>query len=249
MKSKIQEAGLARFGVLRVICIFILAVTLIGVFAYQVVSIWAFAFSASISSAAFMLEVLTARARRRGRLISAAWPDVLDSLATAGYSGISLSESLTELGETAPDVLREHFKILSRNLDSGDSLAKGLEMLKAELGDIQVDRLVELLHIAHSSGGEGYNEALRNQAQIAREELALWGEIESKQGWISGTAKIALAAPWLIVAMLSTRAENAKAFSSNTGASILIFGLLVSLFAYRLIQVLGAIEKPRRVFI
>ena len=101
----------------------------------------------------------------------------------------------------------------------------------------------------HISGGAGYIESLNSQAKITRSDIATWGELESKQGWVTGTAKLALAAPWLVVVFLTSRPENVKIYNSNEGLTILLVGLTVSLIAYRLIGVLGNLTKPKRVFV
>jgi tight adherence protein B len=108
--------------------------------------------------------------------------------------------------------------------------------------------LVELIRVANSSGGAGFIDSLRDLGLRTRSELALWGELESKQGWVTGTAKLAIVAPWIIVATLSSRPENVAIYNTAAGIAILVFGLTVSLFAYRVVTLLGALSRPRRVF-
>jgi tight adherence protein B len=116
------------------------------------------------------------------------------------------------------------------------------------MAEVNVDRLVELVRIVSISGGQGFHVALRNQSVQVRQDLALAGELESKQGWVSGTAKVAITAPWLVVLMLCARKENVAAYSSPQGSWVLLIGLIVSVFAYRLIQLFGSISDPVRVF-
>jgi tight adherence protein B len=89
---------------------------------------------------------------------------------------------------------------------------------------------------------------LRAQASSIRAELNVVGQLESKQGWVVGTAKMAVVAPWIIVALLSVRPENAAIYNSTNGATILLVGFLVSIFAYRLVHVIGALPAAPRVF-
>jgi tight adherence protein B len=89
---------------------------------------------------------------------------------------------------------------------------------------------------------------LKDQTQITRSEIATWGELESKQGWVSGTAKLAIVAPWIIVSILSSRVENVAIYNTSEGLSVLLTGLVVSAIAYRLVAVLGYLSKPKRVF-
>jgi tight adherence protein B len=141
-----------------------------------------------------------------------------------------------------------HFKAFSDDIERGLSLVSSLDQLKSRVGTIHSDRLCELLCVVSSAGGAGLIETLRNQVQLVRKELAFSGEISSKVGWITGTAKIAVGAPWLIVAMLSSRPENASAYASTEGSLLLLIGLLVSIFAYRLVQMLGTLPPSPRVF-
>ena len=88
---------------------------------------------------------------------------------------------------------------------------------------------------------------MREQALRTRSEIALWGELDSKQGWVTGTAKLAIAAPWIIVATLAARSENVEIYSTTEGTGVLVAGLLVSLTAYRLVGLMGSLSKPSRV--
>ena len=72
--------------------------------------------------------------------------------------------------------------------------------------------------------------------------------MDSKQGWVSGTAKIAVAAPWVVVAMLSSREENAVIYNTPEGAAILLLGFVVCVVAYRLVHLLGSLPQQPRVF-
>ena len=135
-----------------------------------------------------------------------------------------------------------------RQVESGESIDAALETMKHNLGEIHADRLIELIRVVHEAGGQGYLGSLKRQGQQLRAQLNLQGMLESKQGWVSGTAKLAVAAPWLIVALLSSRPENAAAYNEPAGAGVLLIGFLVSLFAYRLIHMFGGLPEMPRVF-
>jgi tight adherence protein B len=122
-----------------------------------------------------------------------------------------------------------------------------LDWFKSQFGQLQADRLVELIRIVHRSGGVGYLDSLREQALRSRSEIALWAELESKQGWVTGTAKLAIVAPWIIVATLAARSENVAIYNTVEGTGVLVAGLLVSLVAYRLVGLMGTLSKPSRV--
>ena len=61
------------------------------------------------------------------------------------------------------------------------------------------------------------------------------------------TAKLALLTPWLIVGLLSMKPENAIAYNSPAGTSVLLVGLGLCLVAYVAIGMLGRLPQPKRV--
>lgn len=127
-------------------------------------------------------------------------------------------------------------------------MADALDSLKAELGQAHADRLCEMLRVVSATGTETLGSSLRAQAGQIRNELSVLGQIESKQSWVAGTAKLAVIAPWVIVAMLSMRGENAELYNSAGGAMILFIGFIVSVFAYRLVHLLGVLPSQPRVW-
>ena len=128
-----------------------------------------------------------------------------------------------------------------------DGLDTALAQLKPRFGLAMCDSTVETLRVVNDSGGAGFVAALRQQAKSIRDDSALFQQIAAKQGWVRGTAKVAVAAPWLIVILLATRNENAQAYSSVQGSLLLLAGLVASMLAIRLISLIGAIDEQRRV--
>jgi tight adherence protein B len=206
-------------------------------------------FSACIAllAAAFGFEFLDGRAKSRRRETAGLWPEVLDSLASAEVAGLSLIEALAELSDHAPAKLKPAFVKAAARLERGFEFDEVMVAIKSDFGSQHSDRLVELIRMVHELGGANYHLLLRSQAAALRRELAAMAEIETKQSWVVGTAKLAIAAPWLIVALLSSRPENAAVYNSSAGAFVLLGGLLVSAFAYRAVQLLGALPSARRV--
>ena len=225
-----------------------LVVFVAGWLALELTHVPAFAVSLSVILTAFLLEYLNLRAKSRAKSLATAWPEVLDSLVSAAASGLSMFEAVLELASSGPRLLRPQFRKLEADLESGTDFGVAMTHFRDVMANANVDRLVELIRIISAAGGQGFHHALRNQAKQVRQDLALAGELESKQGWVTGTAKFAILAPWIVVLMLCVRPENTAAYSTTQGSGILLLGLLVSMFAYRLIQILGATGLPVRVF-
>jgi tight adherence protein B len=144
---------------------------------------------------------------------------------------------------------RLSWALLEFEKDQGSGLAFGesLDNLKARLANPIADRFIEITRLASNSGGRGYLNALRAQALQLRLENATWNEIQVKQNWILGTAKLAVLAPWLVLVLLGMRPETAVAFQTQVGITVLGVGLVASLMAFRLIRALGALPTRVRI--
>jgi tight adherence protein B len=248
LRSNLEGAGLAKYGLNAVLISILMLSLLVGGLAASITGISALGLCLSIGTFGFCLESLSLRARARRRALSAAWPQVIDSLQSAAFSGLPITEAFSDLAESGPAALRPSFAGAVVRFDSGVPLVEVLDWLKSDVGEHHGDKLFEVIRAATLAGGQAYLESLRAQSAQIRSDLALSGELESKQGWVAGTAKLAVAAPWLIVAMLSSRPENAAAYNQSGGVFILLIGFLVCLFAYRLIHIFGALPGRPRVF-
>ena len=61
-------------------------------------------------------------------------------------------------------------------------------------------------------------------------------DIAARQSWTVVSARVAVAAPWLTLALLCTRPESAAAYRSATGALIVAVTAGLSCAAYVLMQ-------------
>jgi len=246
---QLQAAGLGRYRPWQVIVASLSVAAVVASWAQLTFKVLGLSVSMAIAVIGLCRELVNLRAKSRSDAIAKLWPEVIESLHSAAKSGIGLIDSISELGEFGPWQVRKPFASFVRRIDSGQSFELSLTALKSELGQLNADRLIELIRLVHLSGGAGYMESLISQAKITRADIATWGELESKQGWVTGTAKLALVAPWVVIIFLASRPENVEIYNTNEGLTILLVGLTVSLIAYRLIGVLGNLAKPRRVFV
>lgn len=222
----------------------VLSAVFIGIFTGSII----YSLCLGLGVVAISFEIASRQAARRHNLVSRCWPEVLDSFSSAVSAGLSTAETFSDLATYGPHDTRAKFALAVEELDRGSDLGTVLDDLKVSFGEAHPDRLFELLRLVNEVGGSSYPDALSEMAKNCRAEIALDGEIAAKQGWISGTAKLAIASPWVIVILLSFRPENSLAYGSPVGLVILVTGLLVSLTAYRLIHILGAMPSMPRVF-
>lgn len=243
----LEAAGLSRYSPLQALVLVLSTALLIASWVQLSFEVLGLTIFSSLATIGTILEALRLRAKQRSDQLAKLWPEVLDSLQSAASSGFGIVDSLDEISRTGPLRIRSSFQELVQRIDSGLGMDQCLDWFKSHLGQIQADRFIELIRIVHSSGGVGYLDSLREQAFRTRAEIALWAELDSKQGWVTGTAKLAIVAPWIVVGILAARAENVAIYNTTAGTAVLLVGLLVSLIAYRIVGLLGSLSKPGRV--
>jgi tight adherence protein B len=179
----------------------------------------------------------------------AAWPEVIDHLMSGIQSGLSLTESLAGLSTRGPEILRPAFTQFKVTLYGSGDLTQAIEELKAMFAHHGSDQIFEALIISKTLGGSELLQILRSLGDFLRQDLALRKEIEVKHGWIKNSAHLSAAAPWILLLLLSTQPSTAAAYSTATGAIILIAGLVMTAIAYIWMNRLGRLPQTPRVFV
>ena len=193
------------------------------------------------------LAMLAGRARRRQRELADVWPEAVDNLASAVRAGLSLAEALTQLGRRGPEPLREPFLAFGADYQVTGRFGDSLDRLKVRLSDPVGDRVVEGLRIAREVGGGELGSLLRNLSGFLREDARTRSELESRQAWTVNGARLAVAAPWLVLLMLCFQREVIARYASPAGVVVLAGGALLCLVAYRVMVRIGRLPTERRV--
>lgn len=191
--------------------------------------------------------LLRRRAARRRAAAVAAWPDVVDDLASAVRAGLSLPEALAAVGERGPEALRPAFSAFAADLAATGRFGDALDRLKDALADPVADRVVESLRLAREVGGHDLGRLLRTLSTFLRDDARLRGEVLARQSWTVSAARLAVAAPWVVLALLSLRPEAVEAYATTTGAIVLVVVAAVSLLAYRVMVAIGRLPEDPRV--
>ena len=187
------------------------------------------------------------RARRRRCVMRDLWPDVVDNIGSAVRAGLALPEALSQLTVRGPEELRPAFAAFAEDYRATGRFQECLDRLKERLGDPVADRLIESLRIAREVGGSDLGRLLRTLSAFLREDARTRAELETRQGWTVNAARLAVAAPWIVLAMLSTRPDSLQAYSRPAGVLVLAVGAAVSLVAYRLMVRVGRLPEEGRV--
>ena len=207
----------------------------------------AIAFGALAAGIAFV--TVRAKNKLNEAALIAAWPEVIDHLMSGIQSGLSLTESLAGLSTRGPEVLRPAFIHFKSTLYGSGDLTQAIEELKDIFAHHGSDQIFEALIISKTLGGSELLHILRSLGDFLRQDLALRKEIEVKHGWIKNSAHLSAAAPWILLLLLSTQPSTAAAYSTPTGAMILVAGLVMTGVAYIWMNRLGRLPQTPRVFV
>ena len=187
------------------------------------------------------------RQRRRRVELRDVWPEVVDNLASAVRAGLSLPEALAQIGTRGPEQVRPAFRRFGEDYRATGRFHDCLDRLKAGLADPVGDRIVESLRMAREVGGNDLGTLLRTLSAFLREDARTRAELETRQGWTVNAARLAVAAPWLVLLMLSTNADTASAYNTAAGVVVLSVGGGLSLVAYQLMVRIARLPVEERV--
>lgn len=236
--------GLSAGGLLGACLI---AFTLVLITLYAVIGAFPIAISFALMAACAPLAWVRMRARKRRGRLRELWPDAIDNVASGVRAGLSLPESLAQLGVRGPEELRPAFARFAEDYRLTGRFHDCLDLLKERLSDPVGDRLVESLRIAREVGGSDLGRLLRTLSIFLREDARTRSELEARQSWTVSAARLAVAAPWLVLLVLSARPEAVAAYSSATGMLILLGGAGISALAYWSMLRIGRLPEEERV--
>lgn len=247
-RTRLAQAGLGRVAVGVPIAVSILAGLVAGAVVLAIAPVPALALGAAGLGAAVPLAVLSARARALRKTLRMAWPDLVDHLVSGIRAGLPVAEAVGALAEVGPAETRVAFRSFERRAMGSGNLASALDGLKADLADPIADRIVETLKMAREVGGSELPSVLRALATSLRADAAVRSEVEARQSWVRGAARLGVVAPWVVLLLLASRPEAATAYNSPAGLVLLGVGLAVTVVAYRVMIALGRLPDERRWF-
>lgn len=246
-RDTLVQAGVTGAGPSALVAAGLAGALVVGGVALVAVPVPALAGVAAVFGAALPWVLLRGRARRRARRLRRCWPQVVDDLASAVRAGMALPEAVAALGERGPTELRAPFRAFAMDYRASGRFGDSLDALKDRLADPVADRIVEALRLTREVGGTDLGRLLRTLSAFLREDLATRDELEARASWTVNAARLAVAAPWAVLAMLGSRPEAAAAYDTPTGVLVLLAGAGCSAVAYRLMLRLGALPEDPRV--
>ncbi|MFQ6172804.1 type II secretion system F family protein [Oryzobacter sp. R7] len=247
LRDELVQAGFAGLSVRSLLVLCVVSVLLVLAVVQATVGVLPIAACFALMAGALPVALVRRRARRRRALLRDLWPDAVDNITSGVRAGMALPEALAQLGLRGPEELREPFVAFADDYRLTGRFHDSLDRLKERLSDPVGDRLVESLRIAREVGGTDLGHLLRTLSGFLREDARTRAELETRQSWTVNAARLAVAAPWVVLAMLSTNPESVRAYSTGPGVVVLAAGAAVTAAAYWAMVRIGRLPEDERV--
>ncbi|MGE5720372.1 MAG: type II secretion system F family protein [Nocardioidaceae bacterium] len=242
-----RRAGLERTSPGGIVALCLGASAVAGLLVQVVSGTWPVSAAFALLAAYLPIAMLKGRARRRRRELAEVWPEAVDNLASAVRAGMSLPEGLAQLAMRGPEPLRPAFAAFAVDYQVTGRFGESLDRLKERLADPIGDRVVEALRVAREVGGGELGRLLRGLSGYLREDARTRSELEARQAWAVNGARLAVAAPWLVLLMLSFQREVISRYASGAGVVVLVVGGACCVLAYRVMLRIGRLPEERRI--
>ena len=164
-----------------------------------------------------------------------------------GPRRLSLPEGLSALSSRGPAPLRPAFARFGGAYRASGRFGPCLDALKDDLADPVGDRVCETMRVAREVGGSDLGTVLRTLSELLRADARTRSELETRQGWVVNAARLAVAAPWIVLLLLGTQSTTLQAYNSTGGIVLLGAGAAVCIVAYRIMLRIGQLPEERRV--
>ncbi|CAN5346856.1 type II secretion system F family protein [soil metagenome] len=247
-RERLAQAGLERITPGMVGAVSLVVGVAVASVAFALLPVAVLALAAGAAALALPTLLISWRSRAHRRATRVVWPDVVDHLVSTVRAGLALPDGVASLAASGPTLTRAAFAAFADDYRVTGNFGACLDTLKGRLADPVADRVLETLRMSREVGGGELTTILRNLGVYLREEAAIRSEIEARQSWVMNAAKLGVAAPWIVLALLATRPEAAAAYATPGGTALIVVGLSVSVVAYRVMLAIGRLPEERRWF-
>jgi len=246
LQGMLHRAGLERLSPAIVVAGSALVALVAGMLAAALTGVPMAALLMALAAGAAPTLVIRRRARHRSEQARASWPDAVDVMVAGIRAGLSLPDAVASVAVSGPEPLRPLFAAAAIEHRATGSFDEAMLWLQERASDPVADRVVVALRLARELGGTTVGEVLRTLSAMLREDARIRAEIRGRQSWTVSAARMAVAAPWLTLLLLSTRPEAVAAFATPGGALVLVVAAALTAVAYALMTRLARLpELPR----
>lgn len=195
------------------------------------------------------VQMAASRDRKQQAEAAAAWPDLLAHIRSSVAAGMTLPDAYIDAAGRTGGEFGETLDEIRRHLLFGGGFSSAMEVVRRAAGDPTADRVTMTLIVANETGGHRVGEVLSALSTSIAGESRLRSAHDAAQTEQRWTAGVALAAPWVILALsIATNPQAAGAFGTAEGAIVVGIGLALTISGYLLSRKLAALSDAPRVF-
>ena len=246
LREDVARARVPGLSAARLVVLSLILGAIVALVVLAVTGAWPVALIVSVGVAFLPYAWVVSRVAARAKTVRAAWPEVIDAMVSGVRAGTSLPQVLCDLADEGPAPVRFAFEAFSRDYSANGRFASALDRMKDEVADPVADRIVEALRVARSVGGADLTRLLQDLATLLREDARVRGELEARQSWTVGAARLGLAAPWAVLLLLSGGGASANVWNSPGGIAVLCAGAGVCVIAYLAMKAIGRLSSDPR---
>lgn len=246
LQERLQGAGWGKLTPATFVLVTVGLAILLGSASVAVTGIIGIGLAAASIGALLPRILMVQRLNARQRVLDSIWPEVIDRVVSALRSGSTLPQAFASLGTDGPHVLRSLVRAFEMEYRATGSFQKSLTTFRNSVAHPQGDRLCTLLEISHQGGGAHTVSVLQSLARLTRAELATRGEVIARQSWITNAARLGIAAPWAVLAVLGSRPEARAAFNSAPGLALISIGVIACLAAWVFMRKIAKLPSQPR---
>lgn len=172
--------------------------------------------------------------------------DLCDRLGVGAQLHGSLAGALTHAVETAPEILKHDFELVSGRLVSGATISEAFEALQIKRRSYALDLLVDTLKVWSSRGGTiPLHQILAPLSSTIREVAVERKRMSAELSGARDQMRIVAVAPLILVGLLRLSSpELASIYASTAGEVIQAVGYLIALAGYLLgTRVLSSVNQ------
>ena len=170
------------------------------------------------------------------------WPQFCDDVSASIRAGLSFPEAFWQASNSLPLFLQAEFEQLKVRCESGDPFAQSILQFSQNLENKTFSRIIHLATTAQSQNISAIAALLNDFAQNLRSDISLLDDIQGKQAVTKISAKVAAAAPLVVLLLTSSRETVRNAFSTSTGIFVISGTMIVTLGSYLLMRKISRIE-------
>lgn len=195
------------------------------------------------------VQIASSRDRKQRVAGASAWPDLLAHIRSSVASGQTLPDAYVSAAERVGEPFAETLEEVRRILIFGEGFRGAMSVVRVDADDPTADRVTLTLVVANEAGGHRVGEILAALSSSIAGEARLRQAHEAaltEQRW---TAGVALAAPWVILALsIATNPQAAGAFGTIEGAAVVGIGLAMTAAGWLLSHRVAALSETPRMF-